>query len=88
MLVLVWERNLCENLPLALIVYPAGVMKSLGAYVSIGLRKELMEEPTIDLDSSPYECQPVIMLLLVSMQDGAVWKPTYDKWSSKKPVCT
>ena len=45
-------------------------MKSLGAYVSIGLRKELMEEPTIDLDSSPYECQPVIMLLLVSMQDG------------------
>ena len=46
-------------------------MKSLGAYVSIiGLRKELMEEPAIDLDSSPYECQPVIMLPLVSMQDG------------------
>jgi len=46
----------------------AGVVKSPGIYVSLGLRTKSMRQPTTVPDSLPRECQPVIML--ASMGNG------------------
>jgi hypothetical protein len=49
-------------------------VKSPGGYVSIGLRRESLRELTANLDFSPYEWQPMIML--VSMQNEGSVKHT------------